>query len=373
MTAKRGSTAESSSVALQGEKRIMNITRISRHGAGLFTIGAIAALAAGCGAGPVPTDSPVAGANAGSGAEQADVKVAAEPSGNKAQADDDQGNAGDNQGVEGSDRGVDGGDQGVDGNDQGKSGNSQGKSGDDQGEDGNDQGEDSSDQGEDEGNDDTNETPAPQPEAIPESWGGTVSAERFAPADASSYLAMVHRHGAGATDSMSAEQIENTEFFGSMDAQCDGDVQIGGAASSCTFIDAYDSGVTMFAQVRLVSTGFGNTALMIGVSGEDGAELVVAPGAELGLQSIEQQDLSAVTTEDLKGAAFGAVMMGYRMDGDIPEGMSISCELTDGGEHGLCEVTGTPDGGGDGTWYATAQSGYNGDKVAYLFTRLPQE
>jgi len=129
----------------------------------------------------------------------------------------------------------------------------------------------------------------------------------------------------------------------------------------------------MSAQVRMVETGFGSAALLFGVSGEGQAGLEVAPGAEFGFQSIGDQDIASVTAEDLEQAALSGVLMGYRMDGDLPAGIDVSCEVSDGGEHGQCEVTGTPDRGGDGTWYATAQHGYDGDRDAYLLTRLPQE
>ena len=65
-------------------------------------------------------------------------------------------------------------------------------------------------------------------------------------------------------------------------------------------------------------------------------------------------------------------MLGYANDGELPEELTVDCEVADGGEHGQCELTGTPDGGGDGSWYATAQHGYDGDRAAYLFTQLPQ-
>lgn len=296
-------------------------TSIRRHGSGLFAIGAVAALAAGCGAVAPTADGTVSG----SGDGQSDVRVA----------------AGTNEG-QGEQR-ADGGTGGsTDGADRDKGSDGQGQDGDD----------------------------ATSGASLPESWAGTVSTERFAPGDTSAYLAMVHLHGDASVDSMSADQIENTEFLGSFGAQCEGEAVLGGTASSCTFVDA---GESMSAQVRMVETGFGNTALMFGVSGEGESDLAVAPEAEYGLQSIGDQDIAEVTAEDLEGAALSAVMMGYRMDGDLPEGLEVSCEVSDGGEHGVCEVTGTPDGGGDGTWYATAQRGYDGDRDAYLFTRLPQE
>ena len=367
-------------------------TTIARHAAGLFTIGAVAALAAGCGAGPSPADGPAAGAGAGqadvhvaAGADDEQIKTVESDASDTAKSKDtakgtdtakdkgatkdegttrDQGATTDPGTSHGADRGK--GQSQTDkgatpGDDHGKAGDDHGKAGEDHGKAG-----DGDDQG---GGDET----APPTAELPDSWAGTVSTERFAPGDATAYLAMVAMHGDRAATSMTAEQIENTEFLGGMDAQCEGDVDLDGAFSSCTFVDPYGDGETMFAQVRLVPMGFGNTGLLFGVSGEAATDLAVAPGVALGLQSVEQDDLSAVTAESLEGAAIGGVMIGYRIDGDVPAGISATCEVTEGGEHGVCEVTGTPDGGGDGTWYATAQRGYSGDTDAYVFTMLPQE
>ena len=361
-------------------------TRIVRHGAGLFTIGAVAALAAGCGAGPTPTDSPAAEAGAG----QSDVHVAVGADGEQIKTvegdaqdaakskgkTEDKGSVSDgDHGKPGGDHAKSGGDHGKAGGDhKGKGGDHKGQDGDHQGGDGNHQGGDNQggdDQGDDnQGGDD--ETAPPTAE-LPDSWAGTVSTERFAPGDATAYLAMVNMHGDYAATSMTAEKIEGTEFLGGLDAQCDGDADLDGAFSNCTFVDVYGDGSTQFAQVRLVPTGFGNTALLFGVSGESATDLAVAPGVAHGLQSMDGNDPSAVTAESMQGDAIGAVLLGYRMDGDIPEGVSADCEVIDGGAHGVCEVAGTPDGGGDGTWYATAQRGYDGDRYAYLFTQLPQE
>ena len=215
-------------------------------------------------------------------------------------------------------------------------------------------------------------TTAPGAEALG-SWGGTVSTERFAPDSDRSYLAMMHLHGGPRATEMSAEDIAGTEFLGGADARCEGEVVLDGAAATCTF-DAMDgAGGEQFAQVRLVPTAFGGTALLFGVTDEAGAELDVAAGAAQGLQTIDGEDVSAVTEQELADAALSAVMMGSGGDGEPPTDLSVTCEVLDGGEHGMCEVAGTPDGDGDGSWYASAQRGFDGDRAAYLFTQLPQE
>lgn len=216
------------------------------------------------------------------------------------------------------------------------------------------------------------EVSASAEEALPEDWSGTVSTQRFAPEDASAYLAMLTLHGSRSTTSMSAEDIESSEFLAGSGAACEGTAELDGSAASCTFAAMDGSDTTQTAQVRMVSTGFDGTALLFGVSSQGAPDLPVAPGAEHALQVIAANDLSQVTGEDLAEDVTSAVMMGHSHDGELPAGMTAECEVADDGEHGTCVVTGTPDGGGDGTWYATAQSGFDGDRAAYLFTRLPQ-
>lgn len=282
-------------------------TTIRRYGAGLFALGAVAALAAGCSTGPAPAEAPAA---EGATAEQeapdqgrSDVHDAAAPAAEGAESA-----------------------EGI---------------------------------------------AAPGAE-IPGQWDGTVSTERFAAEADGSYLAMMNLHGDSAVTTMSAEDIADTEFLAGADAQCEGEAVLDSAAASCTFTAMDGSGDQQFAQVRLVPTGFGNAALLFGVTDEAGAALPVVPGAAQGLQTLEGGDVSAVTDEELTGAATSGVLLGYRNDGELPADLSVTCEVTDGGEHGLCEVTGTPDGGGDGTWYASAQRGFDGDRAAYLFTQLPR-
>lgn len=211
---------------------------------------------------------------------------------------------------------------------------------------------------------------------LPEEWAGTISTQPFAPESPSSYLAMVTLHGDQAVHEMSAEEIEGSEFLAGADPQCEGVAVLDGDAAHCTFTAMDGSDGERSAEVRLVHTGFGNTALLFGVTETEGqmegAEFPVAAGAPVGLQTLGTEDVSAVTDEDLADAATSAVMLGYANDGELPEELTVDCEVADGGEHGQCELTGTPDGGGDGSWYATAQHGYDGDRAAYLFTQLPQ-
>lgn len=285
------------------------ITTIRRYGAGLFTLGAVAALAAGCSAGPAPSADPAAGDSPAAPAEQ-----------------------------------------------EGQAPSGQGRS----------DVHDAAAPAEDDGGASSASAEAPG------EWDGTVSTERFAPEVEGSYLAMMTLHGDPAIAEVSAEDIESSEFLAGADAQCESGAALDGDAASCTLTAMDGSGDQQFAQVRLVRAGFGNTALLFGVAGEAGASLAVAPGAAQGLQSLEGEDVSAVTDEELADAATSAVMRGFAHDGELPAELSVTCEVGDGGERGLCEVAGTPDGGGDGTWYASAQHGYDGDRAAYLFTQLPQ-
>lgn len=315
-------------------------TRITRHGAQLFALGAIAALAAGCSAGPSARDSAESGAQGVSGV-QSDVQgVPTAADGNDART-----------------RGAESGDSAKgagagQGKGQGK-GQGQGKSH-GQGHGNGSGGGDSSDV------------------VIPEDWAGTVSQERFAPEDPTAYLALGNLSGSQAVTEMSAEQITGSEFLGGSDAQCEGEAVLGGTSATCTFTDT-DSSEQRFADVHMVRAGFGSTALVYAVSSTEGVDASVVPDAPFALQTLWQTEPANATAADLEEAVISGVMMGYSEDGELPAELDATCEVTDGGEHALCEVTGTPDGGGDGTWYATAQRGYSGDTDAYVFTLLPQE
>ena len=73
--------------------------------------------------------------------------------------------------------------------------------------------------------------------------------------------------------------------------------------------------------------------------------------------------------EEVEGAMVTAVMMADSPEGPLSEELDARCELRDGGRHALCEIVGTPDGGGDGSWYGTLQPGYGNYVV--LATKLP--
>lgn len=212
--------------------------------------------------------------------------------------------------------------------------------------------------------------PSAAPGGATGSWAGTVSTERFSPSADGSYLTMENLHGEWAAHEMTAAQLEQTEFLGSFGATCEGTAVLDGSAAECTFTG--EDGAEHRVQVRLVPTAWDNTALLYGVDAAEGDLLEVAPGAELGFQPAFTEDVGAVTDQDLSDIALSAVMLQWASDGELPHGLDIDCTVSDAGEHGTCEVTGTPDGGGDGTWYATAQRGYPGHTAAYVFTRLPQ-
>ena len=235
-------------------------------------------------------------------------------------------------------------------------------------------GDSTEDSGQDgEGTEGGEEGDAEEPEGdgpeVPQEWAGTVSAETLPDQGGTSYIALNHFNTEEGVTALTAEEIEGVEFAVSYSPECEGTAEIDGAAATCTLVN--DEGETVHALVHLVPTGFGNTALMFGVNDQAMPEYTVAPGAEVGIQSLAEGSHSDVTAETMAEAATGAVMMGDRNDGDLPESLEVTCEVSDEGQHGLCEVTGTPDGGGDGTWYATAQNGFDGDVPAYLFTRLP--
>ncbi|HIY24337.1 MAG TPA: hypothetical protein H9837_08545 [Candidatus Brachybacterium merdigallinarum] len=225
--------------------------------------------------------------------------------------------------------------------------------------------------GQDDGQDDSEDAEEPEGDGpeVPQEWAGTVSAETLPDQGGTSYIALNHFNTEEGVTALTAEEIEGVEFAVSYSPECEGTAEIDGAAATCTLVN--DEGETVHALVHLVPTGFGNTALMFGVNDQAMPEYTVAPGAEVGIQSLAEGGHADVTAETMADAAMGAVMMGDRNDGDLPESLEITCEVSDEGQHGLCEVTGTPEGGGDGTWYATAQNGFDGDVPAYLFTRLP--
>lgn len=352
-----------------------------RGGASLAALLAAGALLAGCGAAapeaadsadrePAPAAAPVDGSAAApaddAAAAPADDAVAApaeDAAGNAAGAvknGDSQGKSGDSQGENGDSHGRNGTTKG--GQDEGQDGSDQGQRGDDQGQDGDDQGQDGDDQGEDEqGGDPSPTTPAV---ALPASWTGTYSTEAVADGG---YLVMQNLYGDDAgIDSIEGSRIQGMEFFGSMGATCEGTATLAGDTADCIVTDDGRGSGPTTAVVHLVPTAFDSSALLIEVGVTDGLGVADAPQ---GIGSLSVEDPARMTEADADGAVLDAVMMAEAPDGDVPEELDAQCELLDGGQHALCEVTGTPDGCGDGTWYGTVQTGYSWPVV--LFTQLP--
>ncbi|MGP9536453.1 hypothetical protein ACT3SP_00475 [Brachybacterium sp. AOP43-C2-M15] len=215
---------------------------------------------------------------------------------------------------------------------------------------------------------------AGDPEAVvPESWSGTYSAESLPERDGMRYVVLQNLYGdqRGATE-MTAEELLGTEFLASSGASCEGVASIDGSVAEC-LLASEGSGVgELAAQVHLVPAAFGSTSLLIEVDADGDFPLGVAEAPQ-GIGSPGVSDLGDVTLDLVEGAAITAVMMADAPDGDVPAGLEADCELLDGGEHAVCEITGTPDEGGDGTWYGTAQPGYGGAKrgQVYVFTQMP--
>lgn len=202
--------------------------------------------------------------------------------------------------------------------------------------------------------------------ALPASWDGTYSAESLP--DGSGYLVIQNLYGEqrGATV-MEASEVEGIEFFGGTGTSCEGTATLAGDTVDCIMPeDGQGDGATT-AVVHLVPSAFGATSLFIEVGVTDGLDIAQAPQ---GIGALAAEEPGAITREDAEGAVLTAVMMADSPEGPLPEGLEVRCDLLDGGVHMLCDVTGTPDGGGDGSWYGTVQPGYRWDVV--LATQLPE-
>lgn len=292
-----------------------------RGGASLAALLAAGALLAGCGtAAPeaADTEDPEPAAVA--------IPAPAEPEQDGAAADDAAGNA--------SGFVTTAGDQGQD---------DDGQSGDDQGED----------------------APGPSAADLPASWAGTYSAESLPLG--SGYLVVQNLYGEhrGAT-SMEASDIAGQEFFASSGATCEGAATLAGDTADCVLPDDGRGMGEQTAVVHLVPAAFGATSLLVEVGVTDGLAVAEAPQGIGGLSAAVP---SEVTLEEIEGAMVTAVMMADSPEGPLPEELDARCELRDGGRHALCEIVGTPDGGGDGSWYGTLQPGYGNYVV--LATKLP--
>ncbi|MEY8654174.1 hypothetical protein [Brachybacterium paraconglomeratum] len=311
-----------------------------RGGASLAALLAAGALLAGCGtAAPEAADAedpePVAVA----------IPAPAAPEQDGAAADDAAGNA---SGIVST-----AGDQGED-DDQGRA---------DEGQSGDDQGQGSDDQGEDDGQGEAD--PGPSAADLPASWAGTYSAESLPLGRG--YLVVQNLYGEhrGAT-SLEASDIAGQEYFASSGASCEGAATLAGDTADCVLPDDGRGMGEQTAVVHLVPAAFGATSLLVEVGVTDGLAVAEAPQGIGGLSAAVP---SEVTLEEIEGAMVTAVMMADSPEGPLPEELDARCELRDGGRHALCEIVGTPDGGGDGSWYGTLQPGYGNYVV--LATKLP--
>ncbi len=304
-----------------------------RGGASLAALLAAGALLAGCG-----TAVPEAADSEAPEPAAVAIPAPAEPEQDGAAADDAAGNA---SGIV-----TTGGEQGEGG--QGQDGD--GQSGDEQGQGGDYQGED---------------TPGPSAADLPGSWAGTYSAESLPLGGG--YLVVQNLYGEhrGAT-SLEASDIAGQEFFASSGASCEGAATLAGDTADCVLPDDGRGMGEQTAVVHLVPAAFGATSLLVEVGVTDGLAVAEAPQGTGGLSAAVP---SEVTLEEIEGAMVTAVMMADSPEGPLPEELDVRCELRDGGRHALCEIVGTPDGGGDGSWYGTLQPGYGNYVV--LASKLP--
>lgn len=304
-----------------------------RGGASLAALLAAGALLAGCG-----TAVPEAADAEGPEPAAVAIPAPAEPEQDGAAADDAAGNA---SGIV-----TTGGEQGEGG--QGQDGD--GQSGDEQAQGGDYQGEDA---------------PGASAADLPASWAGTYSAESLPLGRG--YLVVQNLYGEhrGAT-SMEASDIAGQEYFASSGATCEGAATLAGDTADCVLPDDGRGMGEQTAVVHLVPAAFGATSLLVEVGVTDGLAVAEAPQGTGGLSAAVP---SEVTLEEIEGAMVTAVMMADSPEGPLPEELDVRCELRDGGRHALCEIVGTPDGGGDGSWYGTLQPGYGNYVV--LATKLP--
>lgn len=221
-------------------------------------------------------------------------------------------------------------------------------------------------EGDQEADDDQGEeVPGPAAANLPASWAGTYSAESLPLG--SGYLVVQNLYGEhrGPT-SMEASDIAGQEFFASSGATCEGAATLAGDTADCVLPDDGRGMGEQTAVVHLVPAALGATSLLVEVDVSDGLAVAEAPQGVGGLSAAVP---SEVTLEEVEGAMVTAVMMADSPEGPLPEELGARCELRDGGRHALCEIVGTPDGGGDGSWYGTLQPGYGNYVV--LATKLP--
>lgn len=206
------------------------------------------------------------------------------------------------------------------------------------------------------------------PVDLPASWAGTVSAETVPASSGTQYFVMNYLYGEDqAITSMTGEDVAGQEFFAGEQVECEGTASLAGSSASCLLTQGSQE---LPIEARLVPVAFGHSALLLSADTDGLTDLSIPEGTPVGFWGTEVAELEDVTAEDVEVAAFSAVLMAERPDGDVPPEITIDCTLLDGGAHATCEVAGTTDGGGDGTWYATAQPGYR-PGVSYLFSQLP--
>lgn len=208
----------------------------------------------------------------------------------------------------------------------------------------------------------------PAPVDRPADWAGTISAQTLPASGGTQYLLMNYLYGDQQTStSLTGDEVAGQEFFAGKQVECEGVASLAGASASCLLADGSQE---IPLEARLVPTAFGHSALLLSADEDGLTDLSIPHGTPVAFWGAEVAELGDVTAEDVESAAFNAVLMADRPDGDVPPEITIDCTVLDGGAHATCEVAGTSDGGGDGTWYATAQPGYH-PGVSYLFSQLP--
>ncbi|MGY5765196.1 hypothetical protein ACXET9_08345 [Brachybacterium sp. DNPG3] len=289
--------------------------------------------------------------------------------GSSGAADDDTGTSASGGDSSQSDAGGAGDDQG--GDDQGS---------DDQGDDdqgGDDQGDDD-DQGS--GGDDSDDGSGGGSEVtLPDDWAGTIAVQPFDAGDGIRFFVQQNLYGVGeGLTEMGALDIQGQEYFGGTDVKCSGTAVLDGEAATCIYTgteyDGPGEGEQLDVTVRLVPTAFGSTALIYSIGSGVDTDFTVPAGAAVVIGDAAGADAASVAKDDLESGVLDAILLSDQADGDLPADLAIDCQILDDGAHALCEVTGTADGAGDGSWYATAQgvSQKQTDSVEYAVALLPQ-
>ncbi len=215
--------------------------------------------------------------------------------------------------------------------------------------------------------------------SVPSSWEGTILAEPGTSGTsesegASYYEAVIDREG---RTSLTAEQVAQSEFIAGFDdgdqtyvPDCNSSADTDGAMVLCRLTGEDDSAVVT-VQVALAPSAFDKTVVIHHVDGQGPGDFTVPTGTEIVAAASEEDDRASVTEGSAQETVIEAVMLAEHPDGDIPAEVGATCQVLDSGDHLVCDVTGTTDGGGDGTWYGTAQPGDDTEPY-YVFGLLPQ-